>query len=58
MTERGQSIHALWLCLVAVYVVLGKMTRKRAEEKAYKDIVEKFGEETLAKEIGIDEISN
>lgn len=58
MTERGKSIHAFYTCLVAIHVVMGKMTRKRAEKLAYKTVVEKFGEETLIKELEIDEISN
>ena len=53
MTERGEQIHALWVCLTAVHAVLGKMTRRMAEKQAYKEIVEKYGEETLIKELEI-----
>lgn len=40
--------------MVALFVVLGKMTRKRAEKEAYKKIVEQFGEDTLMKEFELD----
>lgn len=54
MTEKGEQIHAFWYALVAIFVVLGKMTRKRAEKEAYKKIVEEFGEDTLMKEFELD----
>ena len=53
MTEKGKQIHAFWKCMVAVYVVLGKMTRGRAETKAYNELVAMYGEETLKKEFEI-----
>ena len=58
MTTIGKEIHALWICLVAVHVVCGKMTRHRAEKEAYKEIVEQFGEDTLMKEFEIDANGN
>ncbi|MBO6168520.1 MAG: hypothetical protein J6O51_00960 [Bacteroidales bacterium] len=54
MTQKGEQIHALWLCLTAVHVVLGKMRREQAEKLAYKEILDKYGEETLIKELEID----
>lgn len=54
MTKEGEKIHAYWHALVALFVVLGKMTRKRAEKEAYKKIVEQFGEDTLMKEFELD----
>ena len=53
MTEKGAKIHALWICLTALYCVSGKMTRRKAERKAYRDIVEQYGEETLKREFEI-----
>ena len=53
MTAKGEQIHALWKCMVALYVVLGKMTRGRAETKAYNELVAMYGEETLIKELEI-----
>ena len=53
MTAEGEKIHALWKCMVALYVVLGKMTRGRAETKAYNELVAMYGEETLIKELEI-----
>ena len=50
MTKEGEKIHAFWYCLVAIKVVMGKMTRAKAEREAYIVIVEKYGEETLRKE--------
>lgn len=54
MTDEGKKIHAYWYALVAIFVVLGKMTRKRAEKEAYKKIAEQFGEDTLMKEFELD----
>ena len=54
MTDEGKKIHAYWYALVALFVVLGEMTRKRAEKEAYKKIVEQFGEDTLMKEFELD----
>ena len=54
MTDEGKKIHAYLYALVALFVVLGKMTRKRAEKEAYKKIVEQFGEDTLMKEFELD----
>ena len=56
MTEKGKQMHAFWYVCVAMYVVLGKMTRKKAEEKAYKDLLELYDEETIKKELEIDEL--
>lgn len=53
MTEKGEQIRAFWQCMVAVYVVLGKMTRGKAEKKAYNELVAMYGEETLIKELEI-----
>lgn len=56
MTAKGEQIHAFWKCMVAVYVVLGKMSRGRAETKAYNELVAMYGEETLRKELEIPNI--
>lgn len=56
MTEKGKQMHAFWHATVAIYVVLGKMTRKKAEEKAYKDLLELYDEETIKKELEIDKL--
>ena len=53
MTEKGEQIHAFWHTLVAMNVVLGGMTRRKAEKEAYKVIEEEYGEETLIKEFEI-----
>lgn len=53
MTEQGKKIYALFVCLTALNVVLGKMTRKAAEKQAYKDILNQYSEETLIKELEI-----
>jgi hypothetical protein len=50
MTKEGEKIHAFWYCLVAMKVVLGKMSKAKAEREAYDFIVEKYGEERLRKE--------
>ncbi len=54
MTKEGEKIHAYWYAMVALFVVLGKMTRNRAMKEAYKLIAEEFGEDTLMKEFGLD----
>jgi len=54
MTDKGEKIHAYWYAMVAIFVVLKKMTRKRAEREAYKIIVEQYGEDTLMKEFELD----
>lgn len=53
MTELGEKIHALWYCLVAVKVALGKMPKAKAEREAYDVIVEMYGEKRLRKEFGL-----
>jgi len=53
MTEKGKTIHAYWCALTAIFVVIGKMTRKKAEKEAYKMIVDRYGEETLVKEFAL-----
>ena len=54
MTKEGEKIHAYWYAMVAIFVVLGKMTRNRAMKEAYKLIAEEFGEDTLMKEFELD----
>lgn len=54
MTDDGKRIHAGWFVLTAVFVVCGKMTRKKAEKEAYKIIVEEYGEDALIKEFELD----
>jgi hypothetical protein len=54
MTKEGEKIHAYWYAMVALFVVLGKMTRNRAMKEAYKLIAEEFGEDTLMKEFELD----
>ena len=54
MTDKGEKIHAYWHVMVAMFVVLEKMTRKLAEREAYKIIVEQYGEDTLMKEFELD----
>lgn len=49
MTEEAKRIHAFWFCMVAVLATAGKMTRKKAEKEAYKILVERYGEDYLAK---------
>jgi len=56
MTEKGKQMHAFWYACVAIHVVLGKMTRKKAEEKAYKELLELYDEETIKKELEIDKL--
>lgn len=54
MTDKGKEIHAFWYGMVAMFVVLGKMTRKKAQKEAYKIIEEEYGEDTLKKEFELD----
>lgn len=35
--------------MVAIFSVSGKMTRRKAEKEAYKILVEKYGEDYLAR---------
>ena len=51
MTEEGKRIYDYWFVLVAVNVVLGKMSRKKAEREAYKEIVNTYGEDYLKQNI-------
>ena len=49
MTDEAKRIHAFWVCMVAIFSVSGKMTRRKAEKEAYKILVEKYGEDYLAR---------
>ena len=53
MTQKGEQIHAFWLCMVAVGVVLGKKTRKKAEQEAYQELLTLYDEETIIRELEI-----
>ena len=54
MTKLGEKIHAYWVALTALYVVMGKMTRAKAQKKALDVITEEYGEETLMKEFELE----
>lgn len=54
MTKEGEKIHAYWVVLTALYVVMGKMTRAKAQKKALDVITEEYGEETLMKEFELE----
>ena len=47
MKEEKDKVHALFTALTAVHVVLGKKTIKQAEKKAYKQLVDIYGEKHL-----------
>lgn len=47
MSEEKDKIHAFFTALTAVQVVLGNETRKQAEKKAYKQLVDTYGEKHL-----------
>lgn len=55
MKAEKEKIHAFFTALTAVHVVCGKMTRHKAEKKAYKHLVDTYGEEYL-EELFKDEI--
>ena len=54
MTRKGEEICAFWRAMCAVYVVLGGMTPGRAQRRALKDAIDAYGEEAIAKELGIE----
>lgn len=47
MKDEKEKIHAFFTALTAVHVVCGKMTRHKAEKKAYNHLVDMYGEEYL-----------
>ena len=53
--EEKDKIHVFFVALTAVNAVCGKMTRNKAERKAYKHLVDMYGEEYL-EELFKDEI--
>ena len=55
MKDEKNKIHAFFTALTAVHVVCGKMTRHKAAKKAYKQIVDTYGEKHL-EELFKDEI--
>ena len=50
--KTADEIHAFWTALVAVNVVLCKMSRAKAEREAYEEVLELYGEETLLEVFG------
>ena len=55
MKGEKDQIQAFFTALTAVHVVCGNMTIKQAEKKAYKNLVDTYGEKHL-EELFKDEI--
>lgn len=47
MKGEKNKVHTFFTALTAVYVVCGNMTIKQAEKKAYKQLVDIYGEKHL-----------
>lgn len=55
MKEEKEDIHALFFALTTMHAVLGKTTKPKAMKKAYREIVDIYGESHL-EEVFKDEI--
>ena len=55
MKAEKNKVHTFFTALIAVHVVCGNMTIKQAEKKAYKHLVDTYGEKHL-EELFKDEI--